>query len=149
MGTLSDFDFVKPAPVFRDGNEFATAAVVWNGDKTTPVAASAGGVHPQWGVLVERTLVDDKTTAAAAAATATQLVDKDVPLVSSVSEGFTLDLKWDCAKIDLHKIQPGNTVDLILNQGCLPFSATVQITRVGDRYSNGVSNPYIVVREMT
>lgn len=147
MGTLSDIDFVTTAPLFRDGRIFATGAAVWNGSEDTPAGGYAGGIHPTWGILVERSQRDQKATAATAAFTAAKLVSTDVPLRSSTEATFRLELQCDSAT-PFHLIQPGNTFDLELSQGCLPFSATMQVQQVGDTFEKGQSHPYIVVKEL-
>lgn len=148
MGVLTDVDFANPAPIYRDGRIYATAAAVWNSDNDSPAGGYAGGIHPDWGILVERAERDDKATTATAAYGAAKLVSLEVPLRSSDANGFRLEFTCD-STVQFHLIQPGNTFDIELSQGCLPFSALMQVTKVGDTYENGVSHPYIVVKELT
>lgn len=148
MGVLSDQDFVTTAPLFRDGRIFATAAAVWNSDNTTPASGYAGGIHPTWNILVERAERDDKATTATAAYAAAKLVSLEVPIRSSDSDSFRLELSCN-STVPFHLIQPGNTFNMELSQGCLPFSAVMQVSKVGDVFEKGVSHPYIVVKELT
>lgn len=134
----------------RDGRLFQTAAVVYNDkDDTDPIGGYAGGVHPQWGILVERKHVDVNVGSnASAAAGAATYVNRDVPATSGNNDEVRFELLCD-APVDMARSVPGSCFR-VGYETCISQTLNCRLESIGATWSQtDGEKPYINFRERT